>query len=216
MKTISYFFLFFLLCICACSNTNSSLASNRDKAIDKQKEASSIYCKIVLKQTEADSINVVLNLLNESIALDSTYSLAYSTKIQVLNSYGQYEEALKVIQLAIDRNLSETNPELIVGRGIQYDMLNQPEKALQDYQRAIELFHKQSEKDPDNYNSIATQEFLHFLMGEEERGIQNLKEILKKPLPAEERTSIEILLNTLQNNNKKEVIEQFKNKLSDN
>ena len=206
MKRLFYFVL--VLNFYSCTYSSPPTQPNRNQAIAKQEEAWVIFRNIVTNQTCQDSIQVVIDLLDESIALDTSYLVAYSTKVNVLNAQGKYTEAMEVIQLAIERDLAENTPEFIVGKGIQHDLLDQPELAMIDYKNAIIAFDKKYE--PDTNYLLTTKALLHFLLGEEIKSIQDLKSIMDKNLSEAERISAEILLQSLQNKNREQFIEAIK------
>jgi hypothetical protein len=71
----------FVLCFLSCSNATPL---NREKAIEKQVEAVNIHFDAIAKdyQNRDSLFQVALALISESLALDSTYLLAYQTKYQ--------------------------------------------------------------------------------------------------------------------------------------
>jgi tetratricopeptide (TPR) repeat protein len=149
---------------------------------------------------------MAMNLIDESIALDSTYMLAYQTKARFLKGQNQYKEALEVINLAFQHHLEKDNPVLFLNRAILYENLNLTELAKTDYNAALPHYDQWIKKHPNDYNALNMRAMVIFLYKGKEAGIQTYEKLLDKPLNDIEREEIKIFMREIKNKSRKEII----------
>ncbi|GHU63158.1 hypothetical protein FACS1894160_3150 [Bacteroidia bacterium] len=105
-----------------------------------------VYLNAVFKEGfQQDSIQRAISLIDESIALDSTYRLAYPTKVTFFDVQSKFTESVAVINSALRHN--QEDPDLFIVRGILNEKLNCFDASKSDYSKAISLFDKMIEKD---------------------------------------------------------------------
>jgi tetratricopeptide (TPR) repeat protein len=200
MKIQLYYFVV-LLGLFSCSSNSH----NREKAIAKQGEAANMYMHGILESNQ-DSIRKAISLLNESIALDSSYMFAYSTKAGILNDQGRYIESLAVLNLALRR---QDDPYIFIQRGILNEKLNNMEAAKPDYKKAISLFDKMIAEDAHNFPALTNRAFALYLYENKELGIQALEKIRDKPLSEVEKKQLDALLKMLSELERDEIIKRI-------
>ena len=195
---------FILLCCYSCSCNQQQ---SREKAIAKQVESVDVYMNAIYVNFSKDSLLLAMNLIDESIALDSTYVYAYQTKADFLKKEKQYEDALDVINLAFNRHLEIKNPVLFLNRGIIYDKLGRIELAKADYETAIPIYNKWIEKSPNDFNALIIRVALIYLLDGSESGILEGRQLLDKQLKKPEREVVQMYLDMFQNKSRSEFVE---------
>jgi hypothetical protein len=179
-----------------CSDLSASSGLNRVKAVEKQKEAFMLQWDTVTQhfKNNADTLQMALYLLDESISLDTTYLSAYQTKINFLNHAREYAKALDVCNLVFSRNLEKDRPECFLIRGMLYDKLNRHEQAADDYKTGISVCEEKLENAPDDFKILSDRALLFLLLEGKERGLQEFGLLLEKPLSKIDRKTTEMLL----------------------
>lgn len=202
-----YFLLFLFFFYCSCSTSNSN--SQREKAIAKQTEAVNVFFDVTYKNRDADSLQLAMTLIDESIAIDTTWLVSYQTKVKFLNINGKYEEALNVLELAFNRQLEKEYPDLFILRGIQYDKLNQSELALADYKAAFDAFDTKIKENPNDIHALSAQALLVILSEDTAQGFNAYEKILAKSIEDTDRAAIEMFIKNMRNMSRDEIIELF-------
>jgi len=206
-RLLFYFFTLWCSTFFCCGNNVAQ--DLREKATAKHNEAVKVYMEAKLKNFSADSIQLAMDLINESVVIDSTYVWAYQTKIQFLTNNNQYEDALDVINSAFNCGLEKDNPILFCKRGILYEKLNQPNHAKTDFFQAIPLYNKWIERYPDDYNALSIRAIMIYLADGKEAGIQAYNELLNKPLKDIQRKDVEMILSMITTGNRNKIIESI-------
>lgn len=91
-----------------------------------------------VEKVKTQDYTSALNLLNQSIKLDSSYYLAYVNEVSILVDLKRYNEAIVTNKL-----LLRHKPDLAEGRfslGMLYDIAGDTISAKQSYMEAIQLY----------------------------------------------------------------------------
>lgn len=139
-----------LVFLLLCMSTSFVIAQISPKAVEKNNQS----VKTAGYFDNPDSLNKAINLLDEAIALDSSYKLAYANKVKCLMSLGQKEKALQTL-LQIEE-LTPDDPCYILGKGMMLEENAKRDLAMDAYKQAASLFEKRlkeksSELDLMNY-----------------------------------------------------------------
>jgi len=116
----------FLILFASCSSKKEF----NEKSIQLNNEAS--------EKIRTEDYVSALNLLNESIKLDSSYYTAYDNKIVLLLQLNKYDEAIKTNKLLLNHepDLAESHFFL----GMLYDIQGDSIKAIHSYKNAIRIY----------------------------------------------------------------------------
>ena len=99
-----------------------------------------------------DSVKKAITLLDNAIAKDPDYQLAYANKAKYLNDQGNVTQALETLNAYLKRN--PTEPYTLLGAGMFYEKLGNKKEAMDYYKRAEENFKRLYEKDNDSAHEI--------------------------------------------------------------
>jgi len=172
MKNIYVLFIIILLSSC-----NSKKEFN-STSIQLNNEA--------MEKIKTEDYTSALNLLNESIKLDSTYYIAYNNKIGIVVRMRRYDEAITTSKLLLlhKPDLAESHFFL----GMLYDIKEDTIQARQSYENAIRIFNNRIAKG----EMIAENEInlagAYIMINEEEKGNKLLEKYLsdkKYGIPSE-------------------------------
>ncbi len=108
-----------------------------------------------------DSVEKALGYLDQAIAQDSNYLMAYTNKVNFLLALHRYDEALRIAHIIIDKKPDFTETHTLLG--MIYDKLNQDSLADRQYQQALTLY-EQDEADTVNTVYQANQFVLRMLL----------------------------------------------------
>jgi tetratricopeptide (TPR) repeat protein len=109
-------------------------------------ELGNIYYNIV-------AYDEAINALNKAIELDHSYGWTYNNLASIYIHKGSYAEAIPLLQKGIPLLNESKDKALLWNRlGDAYRRLDQPEKAAEAYQRAVEL-------DPENVSLLTRARF---------------------------------------------------------
>ena len=104
------------------------------------------------RSNSPDSVKKALTLLDNAIAKDPDYQLAYGNKANYLNDQGNVTQALETLNAYLKRN--PTEPYTLMGAGLFYEKLGNKKEAMDYYKRAEENFKRLYEKDNDSAHEI--------------------------------------------------------------
>lgn len=104
------------------------------------------------RSNSPDSVKKALTLLDNAIAKDSDYQLAYANKATYLNDQGNVTQALETLNAYLKRN--PTEPYTILGAGMFYEKMGNKKEAMDYYERAEENFNRRYEEDHDTVHEI--------------------------------------------------------------
>nr|WP_302830321.1 hypothetical protein [uncultured Bacteroides sp.] len=112
-------------------------------AIAKFNEAGVLYLH---HRSVKDSLEKAFSLLDEAIAIDSTYMKAYDYKVNWLDRLGKQEEALEIVDKV--KKYTPNNPLWYGQRGILLYKLKRPEEARAEFLQAVQLLEKKVKATP--------------------------------------------------------------------
>lgn len=104
------------------------------------------------RSNSPDSVKKALTLLDNAIAKDPDYQLAYANKAKYLNDQGNVTQALETLNAYLKRN--PTEPYTILGAGMFYEKMGNKKEAMDYYKRAEENFNRCYEEDHDPTHEI--------------------------------------------------------------
>ncbi len=104
------------------------------------------------RSNSPDSVKKALTLLDNAIAKDPDYQLAYANKATYLNDQGNVTQALETLNAYLKRN--PTEPYTILGAGMFYEKMGNKKEAVDYYKRAEENFNRRYEEDHDAVHEI--------------------------------------------------------------
>ena len=104
------------------------------------------------RSNSPDSVKKALTLLDNAIAKDPDYQLAYANKATYLNDQGNVTQALETLNAYLKRN--PTEPYTILGAGMFYEKMGNKKEAMDYYKRAEENFNRRYEEDHDTVHEI--------------------------------------------------------------
>nr|WP_302830320.1 tetratricopeptide repeat protein [uncultured Bacteroides sp.] len=180
----TYFFIFMLF------GTSVAMAQQRysPTAIAKNDEAATLY----LHHSEIkDSLEKAFRLLDEAIAMDSTYIMAYNNKVNWLDILGKPEEALEIIDKAKKYMLD--NPYWYGQRGILLDKLKRPKEAHIEYLQALQILEEKMKATPtpsDFYNYL----FFRCLVDNKQLSDKEVEDLIPTSFTETERKDFELLM----------------------
>jgi len=102
------------------------------RAVDLEEKSLRLWQNDLKKNREK-----IKDYLSQAIQLDPSYAGALIARGSLLNSMGDYRQAILDLTRAIDINSEDRRA--YINRGIAYRNAGQPEKALKDYNHAIQL-----------------------------------------------------------------------------
>lgn len=104
------------------------------------------------RSNSPDSVKKALTLLDNAIAKDSDYQLAYANKATYLNDQGNVTQALETLNAYLKRN--PTEPYTILGAGMFYEKMGNKKEAMDYYKRAEENFKRLYEEEHESPHEI--------------------------------------------------------------
>ena len=117
------------------------------------------------RSNSPDSVKKALTLLDNAIAKDSDYQLAYANKATYLNDQGNVTQALETLNAYLKRN--PTEPYTLLGAGMFYEKLGNKKEAMDYYKRAEANFKRLYEKDHDSVHEINRYAAIRLIEGPE-------------------------------------------------
>lgn len=107
--------------------------------------------------SSTDSIKKAISLLNEAIAIDPSYKLAYGNKAQYLLMLGEKKRALETI-LQI-KEIASGDPFYLLYKGMLLEANGNKVMALEDYKKGTLLFEKNLKENP------TEGDFMNYMLG---------------------------------------------------
>ena len=117
------------------------------------------------RSNSPDSVKKALTLLDNAIAKDPDYQLAYANKATYLNDQGNVTQALETLNAYLKRN--PTEPYTLLGAGMFYEKLGNKKEAMDYYKRAEANFKRLYEKDHDSVHEINRYAAIRLIEGPE-------------------------------------------------
>jgi len=165
VKKLICLLFFFALLYVSCTNS---------PVIDNSKLAGELINQAVMIMNEFPDSALIL--LDKAIALDKNCQAAFNSKAVIYCSKGEYEKAIEMV-----KRLLELNPGLaegVVMLGMLYDYTNQPGKAMEQYQEAIDLFDKRLVANKDVKSNRMNRAHALLLSGNEIEGNEEIRDLL--------------------------------------
>jgi tetratricopeptide repeat protein len=104
------------------------------------------------RSNSPDSVKKALTLLDNAIAKDPDYQLAYGNKANYLNDQGNVTQALETLNAYLKRN--PTEPYTLLGAGMFYEKMGNKKEAMDYYKRAEENFKRLYEEEHKSVHEI--------------------------------------------------------------
>ena len=136
-------------------------------AVVKNNEAIAFWMKSQRKK----DIGKVIHLLKESIAIDSTYKLAYINTAQFTTMLGEIKEAINVLELAIKHFPADAN--LYFVKGVLLAKLNEKDLSDEMFGKSITLFDKEF-KETNKSSLLSSKAIAHAFKGDKNLAIIEL------------------------------------------
>lgn len=140
---------------------------------------------------EKDSLKKVIRLLDEAIALDSTYLKAYDYKVNWLDKLGRQEEALEIVDKV--QKYIPNDPLWHGQKGILLDKLNRPEEAHAEFLQALQLLEKKM-KDVPTVNDFFNYLFIKRTVDDKELSNKEIEDLIPASFTEKERQDVELRL----------------------
>lgn len=178
-----------------CMSTSFAIAQISPKAVQKNNQA----VKAVIHSNNPDSLNKAISLLDEAIAIEPSYQLAYGNKAKYLMALGEKEKALRTI-LEIEK-LASQDPYYLLEKGMLLEENAKQDLALEAYKQATSIFEKRlkdkpTEADLMNYTTAL------FLRDNKTPSLKEIEKKYPKVFSASVRQYME-MMNYIYNNKKK-------------
>ena len=176
-----------LLTTTACNTQNNKdvITTEKSNIVAEQcvvlhDSAMSLLNKYYFEDTNPTKLDLILDLLNQAIACDTNYFLAYNDKVTVLSIKGEYMKVVSLLNKMLE--FSGNDPQLIFLKGIAYEKLNNYSAAETAYKKAAIEYEKRLNLYPDSIEMILDKLFfIAFTKGKGEALSELNKYILKYP-----------------------------------
>lgn len=128
-----------------CLITSCANVKKPSLAVQKNNQAVELAMRY---SSDSDSLNKVISLLDEAIAIDPSYELAYDNIVQYLIAQGDMEKALETILQLEKLGTHEKDPVLFLGKGMLLEANDKSELASKAYKQAASLFEARIKEKP--------------------------------------------------------------------
>ena len=132
-----------IICLLLCLFTSCANVQKPSLAVQKNNQAIEIATRNFIN---TDSLNKVINLLDEVIANDPSYKLAYANKTIYLMRLGEKEEALATIMRM--EKLCVQDPYYLMGKGMLLEVNDNKQLASENCKQTVSLFEKRLNEKP--------------------------------------------------------------------
>lgn len=121
-------------------------------------------CDLLMKArgNSKDSLIKGIEYFDKAIAIDSSYTLAYTDKAKNINRLGNIDAALQVLSQAQKTNLE--SPELYVIRGFLNEKSGRKDSANSCYKTTLVYYDMLYKKKPEDWNLIINRVFVKFIL----------------------------------------------------
>ena len=193
-------FLFLLLLSLTAFSCYRSVNHQREKAIEMRNNALEFYVNLSLTTsalTDTERTQRIISLLDESIALDSTYSWSYALKAQILKDEKRYMEAIDLVDKALQYRF-EDDDYTISGRylmkGVLYEKMDSLELSKSNYLSAIHIIDSRIQKDSLDFIALLNRASLEVFIEDENSALEKLEKLRNKKRSEEEYRQIDFLI----------------------
>lgn len=185
-----------IMILLLCMSTSFAIAQISSKAVEKNNQA----VKAVINHSDnPDSLNKAISLLDEAIAIEPSYKLAYGNKAKYLMALGQKEKALRTF-LEIEE-LASQDPYYLLEKGMLLEENAKQDLALKAYKQATSLF-EQRLKDKPTEADLMNYTMALFLRDNKTYSLEEIEKKYPKVFSASVRQYME-MMNDIYNKKKK-------------
>lgn len=132
----------------------------RSEAIEKNNLAIRIYTQY---RGNNDSLQLAIAYLDEAIAIDSTYLLAYVNKAQIQCQIGNAMNAVNTMNIACMKKPNDRT--YLTGKGFYQDIAGEKDEAQNSYKQALAIYNRLIQEYPDSATLYLEKYFiLHFIV----------------------------------------------------
>lgn len=160
------FTLSIVLLSCTIKHNNDAVIAQSPKenpvseAVEKNNQAIKLYMQY---RRNNDSLQVAIGYLNEAIAIDSTYLLAYVNKAQIQCQIGDATGAINTINIVCMKE--PNNRYYLTAKGLLQDIAGQKKEAQNSYKQALNIYNQLIKEYPDSSALYLDKYFvLHFVV----------------------------------------------------
>ncbi|MFZ6008855.1 MAG: tetratricopeptide repeat protein [Bacteroidota bacterium] len=125
-----------------------------------------------------EQLDSAMFLLKKATECDTSYFLAYSNLTTVLALKGEYDSAIKVVNILL--RLTKNDPEIVVYKGMLYEKQNKKESAQKEYNLANKLYDDRLAQYPDSLEIVGSKMFLKAYLEGKEKALSELDIYIKK------------------------------------
>lgn len=207
-------FIIAILSFASCTQSTQEAKERRAEAIEKKNEA----IDLMLGFTEEPGLwgkekaKKVLVLVDESIAIDSTFMRAYILKSQLLIEEDRYEDAIDVLNIALQYqgkinqaiDKEDITPNVYLMRGVIWERIDSLSNARNDYQEAIHLLESMLKKDPNNFYALLNLALMDVFYNSKEKALEKLNNLKEKDLSERECQIVDLNISTIRDINSRE------------
>jgi len=153
---------------------------NRELAIQKTNSANQLFQRYLLLHGSDSIAYQALDSLNMAIQNDSTYSLAYQHKSNILAHLDSLNAAIEVIEAFLD-----INPEddmAMTQKGFLYERLSKQSKnkAKEAFENAIAIYDEKLKEEPDNVWLWSERAWLFVFTDSKEKALEEIGKVIEK------------------------------------
>ncbi|MDH8701557.1 tetratricopeptide (TPR) repeat protein [Dysgonomonadaceae bacterium PH5-43] len=186
-----------------------SAKEKRVMSMGKYNEALNVYSNSVFFSTlNNDTINKVINLLDEAIKIDPKYSFSYCKKASMQSKLGNNEEGIQTLTLAAEK-LGENNTDLLIQKAVLYERMNLPEELNLNYEKLITLFDEAIKINPNDFYAVSNRAVVVALYKGIDAGLQILKDINYDKLQKEEQVQLRYMINVFEKNDRQLILDKL-------
>lgn len=154
--------------------------TKRELAIQKTNSAYQLFQRYLLLH-ESDSIAYqALDSLDLAIQYDSTYSLAYQHKSNILAHLDSIQTAIEVTQILL--RIDPSDGMIIIQQGFLYERLamQAKDKARKSFEEAITIYDQKLKEEPDNVWLWSERAWLFAFTDSREKALEEIDKVIEK------------------------------------
>lgn len=171
-KCISLSLLLFL--VVSCEGQNKKFTQYDKEAIQLNNRAMDI---LVNNHNNRDSLKVAIALLERAIKIDSTYTLAYNNKVSILCKIGDFDSAIKTLDmvLLVNENLFEAKTL----KGWIFEKTGNITKAQEMYNMVLNDYNQRLANDTANISLKLGRAVIYLFTEGRDRGMSEFNSLAK-------------------------------------
>lgn len=206
-----------LLCLCGCTVQ----AQDKEKEIGKRDSQAvvSLRQEAIVKNNRAvqtvmnslgnpDSLRYALTLLDEAIALDSTYEQAYANKITYLKQLHRPKEALLVARQMM--RMSPGSPYQVLGYALLEESVGDKTVSVKYYNEALQLFDRRLKDNPNDFPLQLNRAFALYFAKGKETALESMQQLIRDSQDDERKYSgLQDLYDMLKSSTREEIVKSI-------